>query len=517
MQRLGWIVLLLPTLALAQETVAEKTAYKETSRYADVVAFGVALAKDAPSVQLNTIGKSGEGRDIPLWVIANPPVRTPEEASKSGKLVTLLFANIHAGEVDGKEAVQMLARDVLRGPTKDLLKELIVLIVPILNVDGNEKIDPKNRAEQNGPSAGVGTRANAAGYDLNRDFVKLETPEIRGLVNTINRWDPALVVDLHTTNGSYHRYTLTYDGPRNAAADPDMIATVRDRWLPTISTNVAKATGYQSFFYGNFNRDRTTWDSYAPVPRFGVQWLALRNRIGLLSESYSYASFKDRVLVSKAFAEQILTYAAAHPADVRKLLANAEKPRDRIAVRTKVVSLGERQILGYVEEEKDGKRTPTKEHKTYTVAHMNGSEAAEIVVRPYAYLFPATCTSACATLQRHGIIVEELSATTELDVQIYDIVKFSKAERAFQQHNEVSVDVERREAKVKIPAGTRVIRTEQKLGQLAAYLLEPRAEDGLTTWNFFDTFLQPKAAFPVQRVPNKTTLRTQPLRAAYVD
>jgi murein tripeptide amidase MpaA len=124
----------------------------------------------------------------------------------------------------------MLARDIATGADKSLLKDLIVLIVPILNADGNEKINPKNRAEQNGPPEGVGLRANAAGFDLNRDFVKLETPEIRALAKTITRWDPAVIVDMHTTNGSYHRYTLTYDGPRNAAADPDMVTTVRDQW-----------------------------------------------------------------------------------------------------------------------------------------------------------------------------------------------------------------------------------------------------------------------------------------------
>ena len=90
----------------------------------------------------------------------------------------------------------------------------MILLVPILNADGNEKIDPKNRPGENGPADGVGTRANAQGLDLNRDFVKLESPEVRALVKLFNAWDPALVVDCHTTNGSKHRYTLTYDGPR---------------------------------------------------------------------------------------------------------------------------------------------------------------------------------------------------------------------------------------------------------------------------------------------------------------
>jgi len=227
-------LLFLAKIAFAQQTVAEQTDYRATSRHADVLSFCDELVKKSPSVRRIDIGKSGEGRVLPMLVLADPPIATPEEARKSGKLVVLAFANIHAGEVDGKEAVLMLARDIATGSEKTLLKDLVILIVPILNADGNEKIDKANRAEQNGPPDGVGIRANAAGYDLNRDFVKLETPEVRALAGVVNRWDPAIVVDMHTTNGSHHRYTLTYDGPRHPAADPDLIVAVRDKWLPEI-------------------------------------------------------------------------------------------------------------------------------------------------------------------------------------------------------------------------------------------------------------------------------------------
>ncbi|HEX3151730.1 MAG TPA: DPP IV N-terminal domain-containing protein [Gemmataceae bacterium] len=506
-----WLFLV-PSLALAQQTVAEKTDYKSTSRHADVIAFTEELAKKSPNVRLSDIGKSGEGRTLPLLILADPPITAPEEAARNGKIVTLIFANIHAGEVDGKEAVLMLARDIATGADKALLKELVVLIVPILNADGNEKIDRKNRSEQNGPVDGVGVRANAAGYDLNRDFIKLETPEVRGLAKTTARWDPAVIVDLHTTNGSYHRYTLTYDGPRNAGADPELVSTVRDKWLPEITAAVEKDTGFKSFFYGNFNADRTAWESYPPTPRYGIQWMALRNRVALLSESYTYAPFKDRVLAGKSFAGNILKYVAAHPGDVRKLIANADKPRDRIPLRAKTTSLGERTVLGFVEEMKDGKRTPTKEPKEYKVAHLNGVEPTELVQRPFAYLIPATFTGAIETLQRHGITVEELREDIELDVQIYKVEKFIKADRVFQKHNEATVEVTSRDEKRKVAAGMMVVRTTQKLGNLAAYLLEPRAEDGLTTWNFFDGGLAEGKDFPVLRINKSVPLMRGSIR-----
>jgi dipeptidyl-peptidase 4 len=511
MFRRALLLAVFPCAAFGQQTVAEKTDYATTSRYADVVAFGEELAKKSPTVHLADIGKSGEGRTLPLWIIADPPVSTPEEAAKAGKLVTLIFANIHAGEIDGKEAVQMLARELATGADKELLKQLVVLIVPILNADGNERIDPKNRTDQNGP-VGVGIRANAAGYDLNRDFVKLETSEVRGLAKTIVRWDPAVVVDMHTTDGSWHRYTLEYDGPRNAAADPDLVATVRDRWLPDIGAAVKKDTGYETFVYGNFADDHKVWDSYPPVPRYGIQWLAVRNRVGLLSESYTHAPFKDRVLAGRSFAENILKYTAAHKDDVRKLLANADKPRDRIALREKEVSLGKRTVLGVVEEVKDGKRLPTKEPKDCTVDLRTGVEATEFVQRPAAYLIPAAFTSAIETLQRHGIAVEELREDVELDLQVYTVEKMTKAARVFQKHSEVTVEVKSRDEKRKVPAGMMLVRTDQKLGTLAAYLLEPRSEDGLTTWNFFDAGLAEKKDFPVLRVTTTTPLNRGPAR-----
>jgi hypothetical protein len=507
-----FILLSVAPAALGQQTVAEKTDYRATSRHADVIAFCDELAKKASNVvRLADMGKSGEGRSLPLLVLADPPATVPEEAAKAHKQVVMAFANIHAGEVDGKEAVLMLARDIATGTEKALLKELVILIVPILNADGNEKIDPKNRTEQNGPPAGVGIRANAAGYDLNRDFVKLETPEVRALARTIDRWDPAVVVDLHTTNGSYHRYTLTYDGPRNPAADPDLIAAVRDKWLPDIGAALEKETGFKSFFYGNFTDDRRAWDTYPAIPRFGIQWLALRNRVGLLSESYSYAPFKDRVRAGKTYTRDIFRYVADHPAEVRKLLANADRPRDRIPLRTKIVSLGERTVLGFVEETKGGRRVPTKEPKDYRLPLLAGVEGTVLVQRPYAYLFPASFASAIETLHRHGIAVEELTADAELDLQVYRVEKVAKADRVFQKHNLVTVEVARRDEKCKLPAGTVVIRTDQKLGNLAAYLLEPQSEDGLTTWNFFDAGVTERKDFPVVRLPKEAPTTRRPL------
>lgn len=229
----------------------------------------------------------------------------------------------------------------------------------------------------------------------------------------------------------------------------------------------------------------------------------------MLSESYSYASFKDRVLVGIAYARGILHYAADHADEVRKMLANADKPRDRIALRTKTVSLGERNVLGFVEAEKDGKRVPTKETKDYKLSLMSVVEGTVFVQRPYAYLIPSSFQTAIETLQRQGITVEELSEETEIDVQVYKIEKIAKAERLFQKHNLVTLEVVRREETRKLLAGTCVVRTNQRLGTLASYLLDPQSEDGLATWNFFDAGLVEGKDFPVVRLAKEAKLEVK--------
>ncbi|HEV3238728.1 MAG TPA: M14 family metallopeptidase, partial [Gemmataceae bacterium] len=487
-------------------TVAEKSDFKATSRHADVVAFCERLAKEAPLVRLGELGTSHEGRKLPLIILADPPISTPEEAEKSGKVVVFAMGNIHAGEVDGKEAILMLAREIATAKDKPLLKDLVIVFAPIFNADGNERIDKKHRTDQNGPTEGVGIRENAQGFDLNRDFVKLESPEVRALVQFLNKWKPALMVDMHTTNGSYHRYTLTYDGPRHPAADAPLIELVRDRLLPDVGKKLEAGAGYKSFFYGDFSPDHKKWLTYGAQPRFGLQYVALRHRISILSESYTYAPFKDRVLVGKAFVQGLFEYVAEHKDEIRKLEADPKTP-DKIPLRMKTVARSKPYTaLGFIEEMKDGRHVPTDQAKDYEVELIDRVEPTLFVTRPYAYLFPASYAKVVENLQRHGIQVEELREDIELDVEVYRVDKIEKAKQPFQKHTLETVDVTARPEARRFSAGTILVKTAQPLGTLASFILEPQADDGLTTWNFFDAGLEEKKDFPVVRLLASTPI-----------
>ncbi|MDQ3011373.1 MAG: hypothetical protein M3X11_11800, partial [Acidobacteriota bacterium] len=245
---------------------AELTNYEETSRYEDVMQFIAALQKQTDKLRVESFGKSGEGRDLPLMIFADPPISQPRQARDSGKPIVFIQANIHAGEVEGKEAMLHLSRRIANGDLRMLLSKLIILVAPIYNADGNENFSLANRTAQNGPIGGVGTRENGKGMDLNRDYMKLETPEANALINLFNRWDPHLTVDLHTTNGSYHGYHLTYAPTLNPNADARLIAFERGKMLPAITRTLLKTHKFRTYHYGNFatkermNRELDTFE-----------------------------------------------------------------------------------------------------------------------------------------------------------------------------------------------------------------------------------------------------------------
>ena len=488
-------------------TVAERSHFQATARHAEVVALCERLAASSPLIKLLEMGRSGEGRSLPLLVVANPPLATPDEARASGKLVVFLFGNIHAGEICGKEALPILVRELVQKPDDPLFKHLVLLVAPILNADGNERVAKTNRPGQVGPAEGMGQRPNAAGLDLNRDFMKLEAPETRSLVRLLNQWDPALTVDTHTTNGSHHRYTITYEGPKNLAGDPRLIAYSRDTLFPAVSEAFTKQTGRYAFFYGNFESDHTRWTTYPSSPRFGTTYIGLRNRLSILTEAYSYAPFDVRVWATRDFCRNVCEYVAEHRVEIRSLLEAArrstiEAKAPRVAIRAKPRPLPNKfTVLGYVERVENGRAVSTGEPRDYLCSVEEDFEPTLEVTRPTAYLIPAHQAPTVELLQAHGITVDRLEAPDTKTVAIDRVEATNRSGRLFEGHRllEITSTKSRTETR-SFPAGTYLVPTAQPLGNLATYLLEPRSDDGLATWNFFDADIAPDRDFPIAKV-----------------
>lgn len=499
------------------KTPAERSEFRATARYDEVQALLKRLAARSKLAHLGELGQTVEGRSIPVLILANPPVATPQDAARSGKPVVLVLGNIHAGEVDGKEALPILAREILAQADPPLLKELILAFVPIYNADGNERVSKDNRPGQVGPEEGMGQRTNARGLNLNRDFIKLEAPETRALVRFLNRWDPALVIDTHTTNGSNHRYTITYEGPKNPAGDPAILNASRANVLPAIARAFHDSTGLNAYLYGNFDPDHTKWTTYPATGRFGTTYVGLRNRFSILSEAYAYAPYKTRVLATRDYVRACLEYAAAHRNELQQLLDQARErtvaagrargQRDLVAIRSKVRPFPEPvTVLGFVEREEDGVATDVP--KEYEVKLEQDFVPTESVRRPYAYLVPGRYKTAIETLQRHGIELAVLREDLELDLEAYTVTKLDRAEQAFEGHHTTQAEVEPRTVSERVPAGTCLVRTAQPLGTLAVYLLEPHSDDGLTAWNFFDEGLAAGKDFPVLRLLDPVPMLT---------
>ena len=500
-------------------TVAERSKYRATSRHAEVLELIDRLLKRSAQLNRLDFGQSTEQRPMVAVIAARPNIRSPEQARASDRLVVFLIGNIHSGECAGKEALLMLLRELALDPKHPLLEHLVLVVVPNYNPDGNERVGKNHRPRQLGPEQGMGRRENAQGLDLNRDFVKLDCPETRALVKLIDQWNPHLLIDTHTTNGSRHRYVLTYDVPNNPAAADGPRTFLRNTMLPEV-TRQLEAKGLNMFFYGNLNSNRTRWTTYGHEPRYGIEYLGLRGRLAVLSEAYAYIPYKKRIEVTGAFLRECLSYVASNRQHIAKLLSQAEhettaagrnpQAGDEVAIRSRITAFPEKVTIKAFE--RQSRRTENGldgRPKDYTVDYFGRFEPTLRVERPFAYLVPFEESRLADRLLLHGIRLEQLSADVSLDVEVYRVDKLHQARSSFQQHRLRTVEATLRREHRQVPAGTYLVPVGQPLGNLAVVLLEPASDDGLTSWNFLDHLLAPADDYPILRIPSAQKLPTK--------
>ena len=500
-----------PAAATALQTRPERTSFTETSSYDDVVAFMQAAAKAAPKlIHLTEFGKTFEGRAMPLAIVGAADA-TPAAVKRTGKLRVHVQGNIHAGEVEGKESTQILLRELAEGKHADWLKTVVLIVEPIYNADGNEKMSLTSRGRQNGPIAGQGQRANAQGFDLNRDHMKLESPEARAFVKLMNDYDPQVSMDLHTTNGSRHGYYLTYAPPLNPSTDPAIIDLLRKDWLPAVTRAVKSKYDWDYYYYGDFgqgDKGERAWMSFDHRPRFNNNYIGLRNRIAILSEAYSYATFEDRIKATSRFIEEVLNYASTHAGAIRKLTDAADKRTivgTTHGLRAKMVPAPEpvEILVGDVTEEKNPKDGHTMlrradVRKPERMPEYGTFAATESERVPSTYYVAATLTKAIELLKAHGVRMTALKSATTVQVEEFQI-SGSQSGRTFQGHAERTLTGSWVAAERQLPAGTLRIDISQPLGRLAFYLIEPRSDDGLLDWNVLDEAIGDGKVFPIVR------------------
>jgi hypothetical protein len=493
-------------------TAPERTQYRETTRYAELVEFVERVSAASPLMHLTTFGYTLEGRALPLVVVGRVPDASPEAVRASGRTVIYLQGNIHAGEVEGKEVLLVLLREIAEGRHTALLDSLVLLVAPIYNADGNERVLLTNRPLQHGPIGGMGQRPNAQGLDLNRDHMKLVSPEARSLVGMLNRYDPHVGVDLHTTNGTRHAYHLTYSPPLHPNTDPAIIALLRERWFPETTRRIREQHGWHYYYYGNVSGEGEArgWYTFDHRPRFNSNYIGLRNRIAILSEAYSYLTFEDRILATRRFVDEILRFAHANASTIRRVVEEADA-RD-VAGRTLAVrATFERSpqpvdiLMGDVAEERNPysglpmlrRLDVVRPERMYEYGTFRATESERV---PREYLVPAELTRVLDVLSDHGVCMRPLgTGVAAADVERFRITATRVAEREFQGHRERTVEGVWEATRAELPAGTMIVALDQPLARLIFKLLEPRSDDGLVNWNYFDAEVERAEFFPVWR------------------
>jgi len=539
------------------KTTAEASGYTSTSTYDDVVKFMKTVDDASPIVFYTTYGTTYEGRPMPLAIVGTGiKDGSPAAVKASGKLRVHIQANIHAGEVEGKESAQNLLRALAMGQHAEWLQNMVLLVTPIFNADGNEKFSMTNRGRQNGPINGEGTRANGQGININRDFMKLETPEGRAFVKLWNDYDPQVGFDLHTSDGSTHGYYLTYAPPLNPDTSDSIMSIMKNDWFPFVTTNIKSKHGWDTFYYGNVSTGargggrgrgdaagggaagggaagaagRATptpepvgappqgaqpriWATFEHVPRFHNNYVGMRNRFALLSEAYAYATFEDRIKATDYFVEESLNFAHANADTIKKTVEAADKESiiGKVeATRAQMKRGGMIQILmGEVEDEKNPNNGAVMNRRKDVVhpeqmVDMLWFEPSKTEDVGHEYYVPASATKAVELLQTHGIKMRQITSPVR---GLEQFVITSNTQQPVRN----SIDTGTHGLRVldgswqaapdaTAPAGAWVVEMNQPLARLAFYLLAPTSDDGLTAWNFLDDSLGADAkTYPILR------------------
>jgi hypothetical protein len=505
------------------QTRAERSGYTETSSYADVRAFLDSLRTGGAPYEFGILGRSAGGREIPYVIASRPLVRTPEEARtvRGTRPVIFVQGNIHGGEVEGKEALLMLLRNLALERRPNVLDSLILIAVPVYNVDGNEELGPqeRNRPDQRGPAI-VGRRPNADGLDLNRDYIKAAAPETRAALAMFNAWDPDVFVDLHTTNGSLHGYALTYSPPLNPASP---LGQRTREWLAELQERMRTRHSIEAFDYGNFGTDDTPWQerlihaaatnawtTFDHRPRFSTNYYGLRGGLAILSEAFSHDPFERRVASTYAFVREILSLAVDPRAAHWRLRYRGSVPASSVPVAARItrnppiknVRIEQVELTGDTLRTEPGLRPGVLRTGRFQSVRMPVYDRFDPTVQvqlPAVYVIPARLTGVLEMLAIHGIEAAPAPEVSFVRIDEFRVESLLQEERTVEQRREPRVRGEWVQSALPVAAGDYVVSVTGPRAALIAYLLDPESDDGLLTWGFLDGEVSPGAAFPVRR------------------
>lgn len=518
-------------------TAAERTDYAQTSSYEETIEYSKRLAKASGMIQYTTYGKSGEGRDMPLLIAASGKEFTPEKAKKSGKAIILIQAGIHAGEIDGKDAGFALLRDIAVTKTRaELLKDAIIIFMPIYNVDGHENSNPYMRINQNGPVE-MGFRANATNQNLNRDYMKADAPETRAWLKLWNAWQPDLFIDCHVTNGADFQYNVTYEYAHFQEVSPSIKNWMDKHFdgsvVPKVESHGNLLTHYVQFAGREVTGGVST---FIATPRFATGYTPIRDRAGLLIETHVYKPYKSRVrgtydvlryTVEEAGREKLSLFAANKAATQEtvergKIYDKGRQFPLRLTVGKNSTPLNFKGLEYKIEQSPiTGANRVVYGTKplNITIPRYDEGVVTASVVPPLYYIVPPQWTDVIAVLELHGVKFERLTRPATFEIESYKLSEPKWASSSFE--GRVTLNSFKQEVvteKREFSSGSVIIPLDQPSANVAIHLLEPNGPDSFLFWGFFNAIFETKEygeSYIIEKIALDMIAKDAKLKAEY--
>jgi len=488
-------------------TTGEKSDWNETAPYAEAVEISRRLERASRFVKVLDIGATPEGRTMIALVVSKDRAFTPESAARTGKVIMLIQSGIHAGEIEGKDPALMLVRDMVVGKKYGAwLDRMIFVIIPVFNVDGHEYFSPYHRPSQNGPKS-TGLRANAQRMNLNRDYIKADTPEMRAWLKIFNTWNPDFHIDNHVTDGSDFQYDVTWDMARNQDIAEPAGAWVRERFVPELDKRMA-ADGHLVAPYGALRNAGGKREFFMEVfsPRYSHLYSAVQNRPSLLVETHSLKAAKTRAWAHYDIMRNTIETIVADPEGLRQAVREADR---LMAARAGDRSAPAVYLAGKVSDKSRPlvyhalKNGPFKSEVTGGTVNRYLAEPDDLntaihdqidtvteVQMPLGYLVPAAWTAVVDLLKLHGVEMEKTGKALEQEFETYRFSNIKFAANSNEGHVAVSFDARPVKEKMWIPAGSYWVPLKQHRGRLALAMLEPQAPDSLARWGLMNSVFE---------------------------
>ncbi len=510
------LVLVLASPSSAQQgwlTDYERSGCVATPDYAHTLAYLQRLDSASAWIELQYFGVTPEGRRLPLVVLSKDGHFTPEAARESGQEVVLIQSGIHSGEIDGKDASLMLMREIaITRSLENLADEVIILFMPIFNLDGHERISPWNRINQNGPEE-MGWRTTAQNLNLNRDYMKADAPEMRAWLRAFEAWGVDMLIDCHVTDGIDFQYNASYamETYGNMAAP----VAAWQKKLESAFLHAMERAGDPLVPYVFPREDRDLSKGlvdWASAPRLSTGYAAVRNRANLLIETHMLKPYKARVTATYRVLIEVLRYMNRNDGSLREAIVEAEKEDIRRIAEGDTTSFplqfrsvgqdGTISFRGYASEMRksdiSGGEYQVWDHSrpvTVDLPFFSDVRAVVSARLPRFYLIPREWFDVLDVLRLHGVRLQRLKQAVTLEVERYTFANVKWRERPYEVRFPVQFTSSIRRENVTWPAGTWVVDLAQPAMRVAVNLLEPDAPDSFVYWGFFTTIFEPKEYF----------------------